>query len=153
VATEPVEYGEQLETTRQRCDLLFDEWRDMMGLGWWDVRYNYYMDTATFAREHGNVAVMVCHTSWKYIKAEIDICTPSLIDFDDIRLEHTIVHELCHILVNEMQESDPDLSHEERTVEQFTKAIIWVRNRTRNRTREQIKKTEETRQAGLWFSP
>ena len=40
------------------------------------------------------------------------------------QIERIAVHELCHILVNEMRESE--MCHEERVVTMLTKAFLWV---------------------------
>jgi len=40
------------------------------------------------------------------------------------QIEMTIVHELCHALVNEMRKDGID--HEERTVTALTKAFLWT---------------------------
>ena len=45
-------------------------------------------------------------------------------------LERTVVHELVHALVNELREGGID--HEERVVTTLTKAVLWVRDLTRD---------------------
>jgi len=43
---------------------------------------------------------------------------------DGDEIERAVVHELCHILVNEMREDE--IHHEERVVTGLQKAFMWV---------------------------
>jgi predicted SprT family Zn-dependent metalloprotease len=65
---------------------------------------------------------------WRYMHAYIGVCVPSVARVSDEELENAVVHELVHILVNEMQKKDQD--HEERAVTLTTKAILFVRDLT-----------------------
>jgi len=69
--------------------------------------------------------------AWEYRKASICIDMSAIQGLSDDELESLFVHELCHILVNEMREySDDDKGrkHEENVVEGLAQAFIWVRD-------------------------
>jgi predicted SprT family Zn-dependent metalloprotease len=65
-----------------------------------------------------------CTAHWMYLTARIQVNLLALEYIDNDDLEDVAVHELCHILVNEMREGE--LHHEERVVTWLTKAFFWV---------------------------
>jgi len=118
---------------RRRIRRCFDEWGTKLGLRWWSVEIRYYDRPKHFRKASGasaNAAMRVW-ADWRYMTATIAVNVPALAELSDDELERSIVHELVHILVNEMREDDPDVKHEERTVTMLTKAVIWVRDLSR----------------------
>lgn len=61
---------------------------------------------------------------WPYRKATINFWFNATTDLDDEDLEEVVVHELCHILVNQMREKG--IVHEEAVVTALSKAFIWT---------------------------
>lgn len=113
-----------------RCQPLFDEWLTKLGLMWWSVEISYYDKRKQFRKDNGGIAAARVWADWRYMSANISVCVPVVATMDDDDLERAIVHELCHALVNEMRESDPDIKHEERVVTTLTSAFMWVRDVT-----------------------
>ncbi len=114
-----------------RCTPIFDEWLYKLGLKWWEIKITYYRKEKQFKKDNGvDVAIMRCWVKWEYFTFNVDVNLSSVRCMDDDDLEYAIVHELCHAMVNEMNEDDPDGKHEERTVTMLTKAFIWVRDLT-----------------------
>lgn len=115
-----------------RCAPIFEEWLTKLGLKWWEIKITYYRKEKQFKKDNGPVAIMRCWVKWQYFTFNVDVNLSAVRRLDSDDLECAIVHELCHALVNEMTEDDPDGKHEERTVTMLTKAFMWVRDLTRD---------------------
>jgi hypothetical protein len=120
----------EYEAQKARVRAAIARWDQPLGLRWWKMRYEY-------AREHDNPGcdevsrrVARCWTSWQYLEATIRFYLPALVDLDDAEVEQTVVHEMCHVLLNEMRELRHDaenwLQHEERTATVLAKAFLWT---------------------------
>ena len=119
-------YKRQLERTRA----IFTPWIQMLGLSYQDIRVNYYDSQKEWRKGHKRDAALTVRCDWRYLHALIDVNAPLCAMLDDKQLEIKCVHELCHILVNEMRTGNRD--HEERVVCALTNALIWTRNITRD---------------------
>ena len=121
------------EVQRARAAAIFDWWEPVLGLRFWRVERFYHREPSDIfeSGEANSGTAAVIWAKWQYIEARIDINTPLLPEFDDDRLEDVIVHELCHALVNELKEPDPDGKHEERVVSHLSAAFRQVRDRAR----------------------
>ena len=106
----------------------FDRWIHRLGLAWWTIEVIYYDDPAEIVkrfRNDGDILVLArTFTEWKYGTATIWITLPAWDQVEDDDIEVPVVHELMHVLVNEMREGE--LHHEERVVTQLTKALFWA---------------------------
>lgn len=60
------------------------------------------------------------------MSAYITLYLPCLKDLSPQRLEEIVIHELVHILINEMRDYHKDPDHEERVVTGIQKAFSWV---------------------------
>ena len=107
----------------------FAKWIKSLGLRWWHIDVIYYHDPKDIVREfktdEGTVVLANTWSDWRYGKANIHINLPAFSDLPEDEIETIVVHELVHVLVNEMREEDID--HEERVVTGLTKAFLWVR--------------------------
>lgn len=115
-----------------RCEPIFDEWLLKLGLKWWEINIDYCRDEKRFIKNNGKNVIMKCWVKWQYVMFDVDVNLTEIRRLSDAALESAIVHELCHALVSELRENDPDGKHEERVVTILTNAFIWVRNLTRN---------------------
>lgn len=107
----------------------FDKWIPRLGLAWHDIEIVYYDDPYEIINrfrviETGEMVPANVTAQWMYADAKININLPAFEFIEDAKIERVIVHELCHILVNEMRE--PEMHHEERVVTGLTKAFFWV---------------------------
>jgi predicted aminopeptidase len=110
---------------------LVAKWAEPMGLLWWKIDVVYYggydeckqlfSDPKSANRE----TVAITDASWKYLEATIEVNLQRVARMDDDKLEEVVVHELAHVLVNEMREEGDE--HEERVVTTVVKALRWTR--------------------------
>lgn len=107
----------------------FEKWVNCLGLAWWEIQIAYYDDPGEIVRQfrqadNGDVVAAFVDANWMYAEATICINLPLFAEMTDEKIERIVVHELMHILVNEMREGE--IHHEERVVTQLTKAIFWT---------------------------
>jgi hypothetical protein len=105
------------------------KWLKPLGLLWWGVDVRYYNDPDEIVRifhsdEDNKVVAALTTVFWKYNKATIDVNLLALEKMDKDGIEVCILHELIHILVNEMREGE--LHHEERVVTNLQRAFLWT---------------------------
>lgn len=115
----------------ERAKRAFGKWMEPLGLLWWDLTIRYYDEPIEiinrFDWDNDHITVARTLADWRYGTATIDVNVPALKDMSDEEIERVAVHELIHILVNEMREGD--IKHEERVVTALTKAIFWIADR------------------------
>ena len=109
----------------------FSTWTAPLGLAWWHIDVLYYDDPAEIVKRFATdlqdgVVLARTYADWRYATANIHINTPAFDDLTDDEIERVVLHELCHILVNEMQEGEKH--HEERVVTGLQKAFMWTRS-------------------------
>ena len=106
----------------------FKKWIYRLGLCWWEVTVRFYDDPSEivkrFRQDDDFIVLASSWVDWRYSKAAIDVNLPELMKQTKDEIERAIVHELMHVLVNEMHEGE--MHHEERVVTQLTKAIFWT---------------------------
>lgn len=116
-----------LDKTTRMIKKAFHRWARPLGLLWWHIDTIYYDDHAEivdrFLRGDETVAART-YADWRYMTARIEINLIAFSKMDQDEIERVVVHELIHILVNEMREGD--ISHEERVVTTLTKAAFWL---------------------------
>jgi hypothetical protein len=98
-------------------------WIRYTGLGYWDVRINFFDNFENFPREAGATAFVT--VEWKYMDATIHISYEACRGLKNWELEKVIVHELAHVFLSEAREDGTD--HEERVATLLQKAFCWVR--------------------------
>lgn len=98
---------------QRRMERLWRKWGDRLGLYGWDVVRTYH--DGDFIQADGRPSTDAAgstHVDWEYRQASIAWNTQALSKYDDAHAEVMIVHEIMHILLNEMRETD--IKHEER---------------------------------------
>jgi hypothetical protein len=127
--------------TIQRVRESFNKWRQTLGLNQWTINIHHYYDPEkvvdVFGTEGNIIVVAKTNVEWTYGIAEIQVNILALNDKTDEEIDRIVVHELMHVLVNEMREGE--LHHEERVVTQLTNAIFWTLD-------NMLAKSEETEQ-------
>jgi len=121
-----------LTEANDRARKFFDKWIKPLWLNWWNIHISYYDDEDAFEAdcpgEHDGIrrGLMFCYADWQYSRATIGVNLEAAALIDDEELESAVVHELCHVLVNEMQRYDYDPAHEERVVSNLARAFVTV---------------------------
>jgi hypothetical protein len=119
-----------LTPTQDLIRAAFEKWVTRLGLGWWRVDVVYYDDpteiVSRFREDGGGQRIIAAHVTadWRYAEACISVNLPAWVEMSEDQIERAVVHELMHVLVNEMREGE--MHHEERVVTQLTKAVFWV---------------------------
>lgn len=111
-----------------------------MGLDWWTLKFVWDRDDKCELSKDGNGNYeCVAHTEvhWQYLRASLTFHLPTVATETDDELEYIIVHELTHVLVNEMRWVDAiakddderrhNIQHEERVVTHIAQAFRWIR--------------------------
>jgi predicted SprT family Zn-dependent metalloprotease len=114
----------KLDLTEARIGAAMRKWITPLGLGWWRVTLRHYAKRKECKRKFGDSVAARCYADWRYMEAVIEINLPLWVDKTDDEVERMAVHELMHILVNEMREGA--IEHEERVVTTLTKAVFWI---------------------------
>lgn len=117
--------------TRKYIKKRFLWWLHWMGLKWWLVTLQF-VDSLTPQNPLTELDTCLARTyaSWEYLEATVKVNLPEATGRTKEQLERMIVHELSHILVNEMRYEG--IEHEERVCSTLTKAFIWVRDASKS---------------------
>jgi len=111
---------------KKKIKEIFERWTYLLGLRWWDISLTFSKEKSYFYKDDGSRILAKTWSDWRYMKATILINYREIKLLDPEEIEKIIIHELCHVLVNEMREGD--ISHEERVVTTLTKAFLWTKN-------------------------
>ena len=107
----------------KRIKKLIKKWHSPL-VGWWRVEHAYYREGLS-PEDRAAGALASTHAEWEYLMATISWDIPEVAQTSDEYLEYAMVHELCHLLVNEMHADGVD--HEERVVTTLARAFKWIR--------------------------
>ena len=115
---------------KKKIENYFHKWAQPLGLLWWEITITYFDDPGEVVRMFrdpggGNIIPAIVNADWKYGTASISINVPAFKGMKNRQIEKIIVHELVHVLVNEMREDG--IEHEERVVTGLAKAFMWTR--------------------------
>lgn len=115
---------------RARVQRLLDKWQAPLGLGWWKVTHYWYRESLNDDHPDDGQSNIAADTkvNWPYMEAAVRWCLPIIAEQTDARIEWLVLHELCHILVNEMRagEDTARLDHEERVCSTLAAAFVWA---------------------------
>jgi hypothetical protein len=122
----------QLKSQQKRVLKLVERWRKPLGLFLWRILVACEDGESVEASGDAEVTTYFSVVSnWRYCQAEITAWLPSIATLPDDLVEEYLVHELCHVLVNEMRppdgQSEADRAHEERVVTQLAGAFVRTR--------------------------
>lgn len=116
---------------RKRCRNYLNTWIPLLSLQDYRIRVNYYDDSADFpgASDYSE-GIMLARVScqWEYLDVTIAVNVPAIARLSEEEIEETIVHELCHIIVNEMSSECVERKHEERVVTNMARTFLRLRN-------------------------
>lgn len=110
---------------KKRLQALIKKWYSPAGFGWWRTDFVYSRER----KPNDDEVAAETIASYRYSHATITFYLPCLVDMKDEELEHTFVHELCHLTAStypNFQDNDDATARFERTVDDFAKHIIWA---------------------------
>ena len=100
-------------------------------LKWWvaNTGLGYHRIVTKFVDhwEGGLDCDALCDSKWQYLDHSITFNLAKMQTMTKEEVEITIVHELMHIFLNEMQTDDLDVKHEERVASSLQKAFMGVK--------------------------
>jgi len=117
----------KLKKEKKRVRRVFDKWMEPLGLLWWTILVDYNEGREDFQNEDNTEIVCNVQMRWEYLEALITVNVGCTAQLSDAELERSLVHELVHILIAEMQGEPGEVKHQERVVTLLTKAFFWVR--------------------------
>jgi hypothetical protein len=119
---------------RRRINVLTERWGAEIGMNWWKLQIAYERDGAAMGRDENWVCTMTAAAKWQYRDAKITVNCEMAHEADDETLEEWFVHELAHVLVNEMRAitseekvRDGWIDHEEHVCVGIQRALVWAR--------------------------
>ena len=110
-----------------RIEALWSEWAPRMIAGW-DIEHGYHEGPFEDSTgEDSEDAIATVSVDWRYIHGSVGWNLLLVAETTDADLLDTVVHEMTHILVNEMRTALLDIDHEERVCTTITRAILAAR--------------------------
>ncbi len=103
-----------------RLQTLCERWVDKLTPGW-RVSVICEPRRRQFWRGRNCQVLMSTACDWRYLEATITANVKACAELSDHELERTFIHELIHLLVNELAGQDSD--HEEHAVSLLTAAV------------------------------
>lgn len=114
----------EYEAEKARVERYCEKWRAAVGLGWWTVTYAWLREPdLTNIRKDAYRAAAVTHTTWVYRQATIDWHLDVLQSQNDEELEHIVVHEFAHVLIDGLRQCVPKNAHSEDLMEYITEGV------------------------------
>ncbi len=118
------------ERQKNRCQPYFEKWVHLLGLDSWEIKVRYTDEPMQEDDPSGHwtfATFMHVMTDWSRMRGTVEVFCANLTDLSERELERSIIHELCHVIVNEMHDdTSKRRDHEERAVEGLAKAFQWV---------------------------
>lgn len=101
------------------------KWIKLLKLQNWLIDIDYMKGDGEIGSD-GYRTSATCNANWDHLSALICFWPKALRESPKTYIEYVVVHELMHILVNEMRETG--IKHEERVVAQLAKSAIGIGN-------------------------
>jgi hypothetical protein len=111
---------------KRRIKRQMGRWFNVLGLGYWSrVDVGYSTDTRV---EGGHSVPATTWVRWEYLTAGITFHLPEIAKLDDRDVELVVLHELCHLLIEEgVRSKGAEQERIEKLATQLSLAFRWVR--------------------------
>jgi predicted SprT family Zn-dependent metalloprotease len=131
--------NKQYKTIHNKIDAQIREWKSLLWLGMWTININYITKIDQIKKyfpkkSDGSIVLARTYSSWQYMTADIDINVPQWENLSDDEIRDYVVHELCHVLLDEMHNCDKDPMHEERVATMLQTAFVWTYDNKNSKT-------------------
>lgn len=122
----------EYEREKRRVQKILDKWLPPLWLRNWDIEVRWERGAAPDEAKGYKVLAQV-HTLYQYSNAEMTVWLEEVAKHEDRDLELGILHELCHIILDEMHAYSKDPDHEERVADHMARALVSVRDYVKRR--------------------
>jgi hypothetical protein len=108
-------------------DDLIDYWKGKLGIGTWTLYISYVPHYCSTSKDiNANIGCQ-----WEYRNAHINFFLPALLKLDSDDLEQTVVHELCHCVVDPLVNKHSKQKSVEVVVTDMAKALLATKRAER----------------------
>lgn len=132
----------EFEAQKARIVALEKRWFETLGLAAWKINTEFIRGDFTMDGQPAPDTMATASTQSKYMLSTISWNMPLVADHPDRELERIFLHEVMHIMVNEMRParqqnevndalSEGDAWHEERVCTMLGNAFLWTREANR----------------------
>lgn len=110
-----------------RVENLVARWKPRLKLDHWKIAIHPAKEPPINTKK-GFAEVLAISGDWRYMKAMIFVRTANTPKFEEAQLEQSVVHELAHLLLNELADSTrADYEdHEERVCSLLTSVFLGL---------------------------
>ncbi len=119
----------EFKAQKARLQALRKRWHNCLGLRWWTVTHDYRREALVVNGVMSAETAASCKADWRYLQATVSWNLALVVDQSDEGLESIFVHEMMHILLDEMRyfNEDNGMKHEERVATTLAQAFLWTR--------------------------
>ena len=82
------------------------------------------LESESSLKRKNETVLALTFSNWKYLTSTIYLNWPAVKKMTAGEIKRILIHEFCHVLVNEMRERKRH--HEERVVTGLTDAFLWT---------------------------
>lgn len=117
----------EYEAQTKRVEALQAKWKERLGLSNWAVTHTLHREAPNDPKSQW-AAMASVDVHWEYEIAAIDWYAPEMVDESDRSLEGAFLHEMAHLLVEELRQAPPvDRGrHLERVCTRIGWALLWT---------------------------
>lgn len=90
---------DEFDVMSEKVEGLITLWKPFFGIENWRVNIHFYRGAIPGNED----AAGCCHSLWEYLDATLEFNLAELAENDDEQLESVVVHELLHIIVDELK--------------------------------------------------
>ena len=122
---------QEFEEQKRRVVAVVDEWLPLLGLDHWTVGMDFErgeLKDAGVSEDWQGLGR--CKANWPYQTARIEFFLKGFVDMESGDVEHHVVHELVHCLLDEIQPDTSDVrawQQNEHAIEMTARALLRVK--------------------------
>ena len=113
---------EAFQAEHDRIRAYFDKWIPLLYLHRWDLQITFVDDRC----EDDSGTAMLTSAAWEYVHAGISVFCRTTSEQSDLTIEKIVVHELMHIMLDEIHTSEEDNLHDEHVASELAIAFLNV---------------------------